>query len=185
MQKSIQETKLHDHTCLIFKNELEFFHCAIPFIIEGLKNNEKCYLIIDDILRESVLKNFKYLYRNGQNPFNEKGFKEKVVIEDFKNIYLKKGFFEGEAALGSYIDILEKTKSEGFNGLRVFAELSTSMRKINTEDFLMYEEDADKHFEDNNFLAVCAYNEKYFSREYLLKVRKTHPVEINLLRTRF
>ena len=186
MQKSIQEIKSHDHTCLIFKNELEFFHCVIPFIIEGLKNNEKCYLVIDDISREEVLRNFKYLFRNGQNPLNIATFKNEIVIEDFKNIYLKKGYFETSSALESYISILERTKSEGFNGLRVFAEISSSLSKLtNTEDFLTYEADADKCFEKNNFLAVCAYNQKYFSNEYLLKVKKIHPIEIDLLKTRF
>ena len=186
MQKSIQEAKLHDHTCLIFKNELEFFHCAIPFIIEGLKNNEKCYLIIDDISREEVLRNFKYLYRNEQNPSWEKYLNDKIVIENFRNIYFQNNTFEVSSVRENYLLILKKAKVEGFNGLRVFAEVSSSLSGlIKAEDFLIWEEEADKYFDDNNFLAVCAYNEKYFSREYLLRMRKIHPVEINLLKTRF
>ena len=183
MQKSIQETKLHDHTCLIFKNELEFFHCAIPFIIEGLRNNEKCYLVIDNISREEVLRNFKYLYRNEQDPSWEKHLNDKIIIEDFRNIYLKNGVFEINSVLENYLSILQKTKKEGFNGLRVFAEVSSSL--VKAEDFLIWEEEADKHFKSNDFMAVCVYNQRYFSKEDLLRVKKMHPVEIDLLKTRF
>ena len=184
-QKSIQETRLHDHTCLIFKNELEFFHCAVPFLAEGLKNNEKCYLVIDDISREEALRNFKYLCRSGQNPFTEKVLNDKIVIEDFKNVYLPKGVFDINLPLQYYISALEKAKFEGYSGLRVFAELSGSMCKVSSKIFLEYEEKADKHFENNNFLAVCAYNQKYFSNDFILRVKKIHPVEIDLIKTRF
>ena len=185
MLKTIQESKIHDHTCLIFTNTTEFFHCAIPFIREGLKNNEKCYIVIDDITEEEVFKKFKYLFKTRENPLHEIRQDDKIVIEQFQNIYLNNDKFTIDNTLKNYISILNKAISDGYNGLRVFAEISHSMHNlIGTNDFLIWEKEADKHFAGNNFLAVCAYNKKYFSQDYISQVITVHPVEIDVINTR-
>lgn len=183
--KTIQEIKLHDHTCLLFKNQLEFFHCAIPFMREGITNNEKCYIVIDEIKKEDVYKNFKNVFREGLIPQEEFTNQGNIVIEQFKNIYLKDGIFDINKTIETYVSILNKALSDGYSGLRVFAEISSSLQKaINPEEFYLYECKVDKCFKDNNFIAVCAYDKKYFSEEYLKKSVNIHPVEIDLFSTR-
>ena len=185
MLKTIQETKMHDHTCLFFNNNLEFFHCAIPFITEGLKNNEKCFVVVDEITREEVLKNFKYLFRDGRNPFEELGKNSRVEIIHFKDVYLIDGFFNTERTIENYLAVTEQAIANGFSGVRVFAEVSDSLKSLaNQEEFLLYEEKIDKYFNDHNFLAVCAYSKKHFSDNFLSKMLRAHPIEIDLLRTR-
>lgn len=185
MHKSIQQCELHDHTCLIFNNQKEFFHCAVPFLIKGIKNNEKCLLVIDEITREDVISNFKYLQRNGIKPFEELN-KGKIVIEEFKRIYLPDSSFNMNRTLNNYISILNNAISEGYKGLRVFAEISYLMKNtIKPEDFSIWEMEADKHFAGNNFLAVCAYNKNLFTDQYIKQVTKIHPIEVDLFKTRF
>ena len=185
MLKTIQETKMHDHTCLLFNNNLEFFHCAIPFITEGLKNNEKCFVIVDEIKREEVLKNFKYLFRDGRNPFEGLGKNSRIEILHFKDVYLIDGFFNAERTIENYLAITEQAIVSGFSGVRVFAEISSSLKNLtNKKEFLLYEEKVDNYFSNHNFLAVCAYNKKCFPDDFLSKISRIHPIEIDLLRTR-
>lgn len=184
MHKSIQECKLHDHTSLIFNNQTEFFHCAIPFLLNGIKNNEKCLLVIDEITREDTISNFKYLHREGIRPFEELT-KGKIVIEEFKKIYLPDGLFNMDRTLNTYISILNKAISEGYEGLRVFAEISYSMKNIiKPENFAIWEIEADKHFDKSNLLAVCAYNKNIFLDQYIKQIIKIHPIEVDLFKTR-
>lgn len=183
--KTVQETKMHDHSCLFFASKKEFFHCAIPFIREGLKNNEKCYLIIDEITKEEVLRNFTSIFREGYMPPDEFSGTKGIVIKHFKEIYLTHGAFDSERTIENYINITQVHLNEGFSGVRVFAEISSSLKNlINLSDFLSYETKVDNCFPRNKFLAVCAYNKNCFSDEYLLKMQKIHPIEIDLINTR-
>ena len=180
MQKSIQETKLHDHTFLIFRDKIEFVHCLVPFITSGLKQNERCLIVIDEITREDILKSFKYAFRGGINPFNELN-KGAIIIEQFINVYKNNSSFSTEHNLQYYKSEIEKSIQDGYNGLRVFAEVSS---RINPEEFIKWEKEADKHFNSNKFLAVCAYNQKYFGNGHVSKIKAAHPIEIDVIRTR-
>lgn len=180
MQKSIQETKLHDHTYLIFRNKIEFVHCLVPFITNGIKQNERCLIVTDEITREDLLRSFKFLFRNGVNPFDELN-KGAIVIEKFINVYQDNNSFNIEHNLQHYKSAIEKAILDGYNGLRVFAEVSS---KINPESFIKWEKEADKHFDKNKFLAVCAYNQKYFGNGFMSKIKAAHPIEIDIIRTR-
>ena len=185
MQKPIQETQLHDHTCLVFRDRIEFFHCMVPFITNGIKNNERCLIVIDEISRDDVLKNFKFLFRNGVNPFLEME-KGSIVIENFCDVYYQNGEFKSERNLYYYQSQVTKAFTDGYKGLRVFAEISCSLKdKISPLSFLEWEKEADKHFDTTKFLAVCAYNQKYYSNNFLHKMRAAHPIEIDVIKTRF
>lgn len=184
MIKTIQQIQNHDHTCLIFENEIEFFHCAIPFIKDGINKNEQCMIVVDEIKREEVLSKFKFLYRDGTNPFDELN-KGKIVIKHFKDIYLPDGVFSIKRTAETYMSFVREALSNGYSALRVFAEVSTLVRNtIKEHDFWVWEETACKYFPDNNFIAVCAYNKKYFSKDFILKTKAIHPIEIDLIATR-
>lgn len=186
MLKTIQDIRLHDHTCMGFNSALEFFHCAIPFISEGLKNNEKCLLIIDEITKEETFNSFRYLNRKGKRVFDELFFQDKRIrIELFKNFYLPDNTFNMERMGETYLAVLNEAISEGYSGLRAFVEISYSAKNhITLDDFYNWEKAAQQYFKDNKFLAVCAYNKKYFTEDYFSKITKLHPVEIDLLKTR-
>ena len=40
MKKAIRELELCDHTFLLFNDQMEFMHCLIPFIREGINKNQ-------------------------------------------------------------------------------------------------------------------------------------------------
>ena len=184
MKKSVQDLSMHDHTCLAFSNQVEFFHCAIPFLREGINNNEKCYLILDDITREEAIRNFKYIFK--EQAFDLQKTLSYITIENMRNIYLPDNKFIMERTRDLYLSTIKKTiAEEGYTGLRAFVELSSTLKKsMNLEEFQIWEKYADQYFKDNKFLAVCAYNKKLFPDEYISKVVNVHPIEIDIINTR-
>ena len=184
MKKSVHDISLHDHTCLIFSNQVEFFHCAIPFLREGIKKNEKCCLVVDNITREDVIRNLKYLFK--EQAFDLQKMLPYITIENTKNIYIPDNKFNIERTIDLYLSNVKKAiTEEGYTGLRAFVELSSTLEKyIDLEGFQIWEKYADQHFKDNKFLAVCAYNKKLFSDEYILKTINAHPIEIDIITTR-
>lgn len=186
--KTIQDLCGLEHTCLIYNSEIEFFHCLIPFVRDGIKNNEKCLIVIDEIKRESVLRNFKFIYREGFIPPKEFSKDGNIVIEKFKNIYLKNGYFSMEETIGFYGSSTKQAIDAGYTGLRAFVEVSCDAKEfIGQEIFLAWEEYADdclKQSKEQNFKAVCAYDKKYFDSKFLEKMIHAHPVQIDLIGTR-
>ena len=177
---------MHDHTCLIFDSTTEFFHCMIPFIREGIKNNEKCFVVIDEITREEVLSTFKKIFREGIIPPEELNNDKHIVIENFKNIYLPDGKFDMDRTISSYIKTVDDAIKDGYTGVRVFAEVSTFLSGLNGKEcFLNWEAFADQYFFHHNFIAVCAYNKKYLaSEDHISRTIKVHPIEIDIIKTR-
>ncbi len=184
MKKTVQDILMHDHTCLIFKNQTEFFHCAIPFLRDGINKNEKCLLVLDDITREDAIRYFKYIFKD--EIFNLQKVLSYITIESFKNLYFPDNKFNLERNLKMYLTAVKKAVTEeGFTGVRVFAEVSSTLQnRINLEEFYLYEAEVDKCFKNNKFLAVCAYNKKLFSDEYVSQIINVHPVEIDVINTR-
>lgn len=183
--KTIQEVKEEDHSCLIYNSNLEFLHCLVPFIREGLKKNEKCLIVLDEIKREDIIRSFKHIYREGPIPASDFCPNGRITIEQFQNIYLENNVFNAEDTLKKYLKILQFSLKEGYRGLRAFVEVSTSAKEIiKSETFLEWEKYADNCFKNSNFQAVCAYNKKCFSDDYISKVISTHPVQIDSIGTR-
>lgn len=183
--KTIQEVKKEDHSCLIYNSTLEFLHCLIPFVREGLKNNEKCLIILDEIKREDIIRSFKHIYREGPIPASDFCPNGRITIEQFQNIYLENNVFNMEKTMGTYLNFLNSALKEGYSGLRAFVEVSASAKEIiKNETFLEWEKYADKHFKNSNFQAVCAYDKKRFSEEYISKIISAHPIQIDLIGTR-
>lgn len=185
VSKTIQEITKDDHTCLIYSSNLEFLHCLIPFVREGFKRNRKTLIVLDEIKREDILRSLKHIYREGPISAEDLMPHGKLVIEQFKNLYLPDNAFNMERTMEYYFNSTKKAMEEGYSGLRVFAEVSSSAKDIiNIPIFMEWEEYADRYFKDSNFEAVCAYNKKYLSEEDLIKVQSIHPITIDLIRTR-
>jgi|GEM_PF-2778880 len=186
--KTIQELDKHEHTCLIYKSNLEFLHCLIPFIREGFKRNERCLIVLDEIKREDIIRSFKHIYREGPIPAEDLSPSGRILIEQFKNIYLRNEKFSMEETIKFYISSTKKAIEDGYSGFRAFVEISQSAKDlIGSDEFLKWEEYADKclsQIKGENFQAVCAYNKKSFSDEYIEQIIKAHPVQIDLIGTR-
>lgn len=195
VKKSIKEINLHDHTCLVFNNQSEFFRHLTPFVSDSFAKNEKCLIVIDDITRKEVIQNLKPVFiENFKNvylkddPFGLEQITDSVkpqrslgaiVIENFKNVYLKRGIFDREETAKYYLGQVNHALEQGYSGLRLFAEVSSTLKNLsNPDDFLRYEEWVDKFFPESKFSAVCSYNKSLFSNEYIQEAIRIHPVEI-------
>lgn len=180
MKKSVQEVDIHNHTCLIYNNQAELFQSLIPFISEGLNRNQKGFIVTSDIVTGSeILKGIELIYTEIVKRLKKPNLLRSITIESFKNVYLKNDLFNMEAAGKYYLSQVEEALKEGFSGLRVFAELSSSLKTlVNPKDFLQWEEEADKVFPKTKFCAVCAYDKRLFSNEYIQEAINIHPIEV-------
>lgn len=183
--KTIQQIKKDDHSCLIYNSKVEFLHCLIPFVREGIKKNEKCLIVLDEIQREDIIRSFKHIYREGPIPASDFCPNGRITIEKFQSIYFKEKEFSMESTIKLYLDFTKQALEEGYSGARTFVEVSSSIKELIKENvFLEWEKYGDKYFHNSNFQAVCAYDKKHFSAEFLEQIQHIHPINIDLIGTR-
>ncbi|MHA2055352.1 MAG: MEDS domain-containing protein, partial [Candidatus Hodarchaeales archaeon] len=117
-----QTNDLEPHLCNIFRDNNEQFSVLTSFVLSGLRNNEKCLVILDNHKKEKVLKKI-------QNSIEFKPYFEKNQIE-FSST--EEFFTEGER-FNSYQSLLKlkekknQSISQGFTRLRIVSEMSWTL----------------------------------------------------------
>ena len=171
LKRKIEELKLGEHLCCIYKNKKEQLS-IIPFILAGLKNNEKCIYILNDNTREEIVQAFKELNIKIEEYINSKQL-EFLTKED---TYLKDGYFDPDRMIELLKQSEEVAIKDGYKGLRVTGEMSWVFTRLQgVEKLIEYEAKLNYFLSQSRTAAVCQYDESKFTPEILLGVIRTHP----------
>jgi len=173
---SIQEIKFHDHLSLIYENREELFDIVIPFITEGLDIGDKCFLLLNEPLRELFISKLKLKYSNIDSPL-ELGKVELINSEEF--LAVEEGFTPDKFSLfleSLYNDSLE----QGYSSIRIVKDMSWMMEKnLTISQLLNYESAVNKFYLYHQACGICQYDRNRFGPEFIIQVLKTHRLIIN------
>lgn len=173
----LADLKAGDHVSLLYKTNEYFEKTIIPFILLGLKNNEKVvyitdthtsYFIINSIEKE--LKNIYEFINNGQ-----------FVILSYQDTYLKEGYFDPDKMIEFLKTSTNKAIEENYTALRTTGEMTWALRGFTGSDKLIeYVAKLNYFFKDENCrcIGLCQYDIKKFDYATLLDVISTHPYVI-------
>ncbi|MEM4201601.1 MAG: MEDS domain-containing protein, partial [Candidatus Hadarchaeum sp.] len=164
--------KSGEHICCIYRNKKERDAALVSFFSAGLKNNEKCLLVMDECTEEEVVRAFE------SAGVEVKKYLKKRQLELLKvdEAYLKDGYFDPDRTLEIIRQTVEAAVSQGYQGLRGAAEASWSLRKVpGSERQMEYEAKINKFLPQGRVSVMCLYNERKFPPETLLDVIYTHP----------
>jgi len=168
----VEKIKLGQHLCAFYDNPINQFSYIIPYMVSGLKNNEKCFYILDENTQDNLKKAF-----DGAG-FDISGYlkSKQLVFYTKAETYMNKGYFEPV----KMINLLKETESlalkEGYKGIRVTGEMTWVFGSWeNFEKLIEYENRLNEFFPDSKACAICQYNEKRFDQEVLTDIIATHP----------
>jgi len=172
LKREFEELKLREHLCCIYKNKKEQLSIVIPFILAGLKNNEKCVYILDESTREKIVQAFKKLNIDVEGYIKSQQF-EFLTKED---TYLKDGDFDPDRMVELLKQSEDMAIKDGYRGLKVLGEMSWVFTKLSgVEKLIEYETKLNYFFPQSRSTAVCQYDESKFTPEILLDVIRAHP----------
>ncbi|MBI5360390.1 MAG: MEDS domain-containing protein [Planctomycetes bacterium] len=174
--KSLEELKIHDHFCLVYKNQKEQFSVVIPFIRIGLERGEKNVYIADDNTVQSVLDEMRQQGIDADSAVKSGA----LAVVTKKDTYLKQGYFDPDCMLTLLTEFVEAAKAEGYSALRVTGEMTWFLgNERGVERLMEYESKLNYFFRDHDCLAICQYNYNRFSPEVILDMIYTHPLVIH------
>jgi len=173
--RTITDLKPGDHLCQIYETEEEHRKLLTPYLIQGLRNNEKVLYIVDTHTAEVIL---EYLNSEGfdPNPYLDSG---QFSIITRNEAYVKEGNFDPDRMIELLRSETEKAIKEGYGALRVTGEMTWALRGLpGSEKLIEYEAKLNDFFPGSKALAVCQYDKNQFSPEILLNILKTHPIAV-------
>jgi len=161
----------NDHFALIYEDRDEQFAAAIPFIRQGLDQNEQCLYIADENSREEVLAAMR-----------DRGLDVDAALESGaltvvtkRDTYLRNGAFEPDDMIAFLDDAIDDAAA-AYDGLRVAGEMTWVFGDDpDLASLVEYEGKLNRLLPEENSIALCQYNRERFPADVLIDIVKTHP----------
>jgi len=159
------------HIASVFKSEPEQFSSAVPFILSGLENGEKCVYIADRSSKEDIVDALMKV-RNIQNHLDA----GHLTFMSRDDTYLKGGHFDMNRMLGLWKETEKRALAEGYAGLRGTGEMTWyTSKKPGVEHLVEYEARVNDLYPDIKPSFLCQYDEPSFDHSTMLDVIRVHP----------
>jgi hypothetical protein len=165
-----EELGLGDHVAFFFKNNNERLSFVIPYILNGLRNFERCVYIADENTVPDILADFQ---RAGVDigDVTAKGALSVVTKHDS---YLRHGIFEPERMITDLDRDVRFALQSGFWGLRVTGEMSWALDLPSALSQLCeYEKELCRRW-PNHLGGLCQYNESLFPVDVVERMNVCH-----------
>ena len=159
------------HICALFRGVAERDAIAVPFVLEGLGNGDKCNCFVDEgieAVRAAVAANEKIPPEVEAN---------QLVIRSSKETYLRGGRFSAQEMLDFLDDSVSTAlDKEGFPFVRVTGEKIWTPEELpDLPEFLAYEAELNRFVPRYPQVIMCLYDLDHYGGEILVDILKTHP----------
>lgn len=161
----------NDHFALIYNTKDELFASAVPFLRQGLEQDEQCLYVVDERSEEKL--EIIEALRAGGIDVDEARKSGALVFYTVAETYLRTEPFDPEAMISFYADAINDALTE-YEGLRVVAGTNW-IEDVSLEAFMEYEGRVNTLFEETDSMALCHYDRTYLPADVIHDVIQTHP----------
>lgn len=168
------ELGLGDHVAFFFKNNEERLAFVIPYIVNGLRNLERCVYIADENTVPEILAGFKEAGID-IDAVTASGALSVLTKHD---TYLRHGIFEPERMIADLDRDVRFALQNGFSGLRVTGEMSWALDlPFALSRLREYEQELCRRW-PTQLGGLCQYNESRFPSDVVERMAGCHCVVV-------
>ena len=160
-----------DHLCFLYETDYQHRTVLMPFLRQGLEQDEKVLYVADDRTPQTIL---AYLQDTGMEvkPRLDSG---QLAILTCDHTYLRGGVFDPEAMITLISAETEKALAEGYTALRGTSDMSWALRGLpGSERLVEYEARLNDVLPGSKCLVLCQYDRRRFDREDLWNLLRVH-----------
>ena len=153
-----------NHLCSLYETDIGRIKLSVPFLADGLRSGDKCFLIASNLTQDDILHHLKEVYPETRSAIK----RSRLVISDgtptSRDLY---EYFEQ--------NFLESTR-HGDQYIRVLGDMAWAIDKRMSFDDLMDFEMRYNHSLARKFAVVslCQYDSRRFAGTEILNVLKQH-----------
>ena len=162
-----------DHICAVYSGSAELGHLVADFIVQGLRNGERCWYIASATEATTVT---AALRKRGVK-VNMNIRRSALSILDGGSAYIVHGQFDPEATVKTFNDAIEAALKDGFTGFRAAAEMSWLLKaKDGAQRVIAYEALLRSLFATSSATGLCLYQRTRMPLNVLNGALATHPI---------
>lgn len=163
------------HICGFFDSEDERYEVILPYLKEGLENNEEVLNILEST---SYSDHCNRLNKAGV-AVNEKLESSQLKVLSADETYLKGGSFAADKMYKMLEDALIKAKEAGYKSVRACGDMSWALRNVaGTDELIEYEARLNELTSKHSCSLICMFDINKFSGRALADILATHPYVI-------
>jgi two-component system, sensor histidine kinase PdtaS len=160
-----------DHTCVFYRSEDSLREVLTPYIADGLRRGERCFLAQKPGVAKQLLFDLRFLGVDVDDAIRRGALD---LHSDHEAYSLDRGF-EPDAMVEMLLRSIDRAKTNGFTGFRTAGELRWAVEGRNECDQLLtYEELVDQSFPGKPAIGLCQYDLNAFPPDVLKKVMDSH-----------
>lgn len=165
-----EQLGLGDHVAYFFKCNEERLSFVIPYMIEGLRNNERCVYIADENTVPEILAEFK---KAGVD-IGASSASGALSVVTKHDTYLRNGIFDPGRMIADLDKDVKYALQHSFSGLRITGEMSWALDLPSALIRLCeYEHELYRHW-PAQLAGLCQYNETSFPSDVIERTAKCH-----------
>lgn len=163
------------HICGFFDSEDERYDVILPYLKEGLENNEEVLNILETT---SYAHHAERLNAAGIT-YEEKLSTGQLKVLSADETYLKGGYFAADKMYKLLEETLIESKENGYDGVRACGDMAWALRGVaGTDELVEYEARLNQLTPQHSCSLICMYDINKFSGKTLADVLATHPYVI-------
>jgi len=174
--KALDLIRWGTHVAQFYNTKDDLKELLVPYLEEGLRDNELCVWITDDMSEEEAKESLAKATPHLQEYMNKK----QIQFFQHKEWYLADGYFDAEKVLNNAISKCQEALSSGYSGLRITGVISW-IEKSDWNSFMEYERNLDNAMPDNKAFALCAYKENKCTPNNISEVMDRHKYSLSRL----
>ncbi len=163
------------HICGFFDSEDERYDVILPYLKEGLENNEEVLNILEST---SYSDHCNRLHKAGI-AVHEKLESSQLKVLSADETYLKGGSFAADKMYNMVEEALINAKAAGYKSIRVCGDMTWALRNVDgTDELIEYEARLNELTPKHSCSLICMYDINRFSGRAMADVLATHPYVI-------
>lgn len=163
------------HICGFFESEDERYQVILPYLKEGLENNEEVLNILEST---SYTDHCQRLHEAGISVM-EKLASNQLKVLSADETYLNGGSFAADKMYDLVEQALISAKEKGYDSIRACGDMTWALRNVaGTDELIQYEARLNELTPKHSCSLICMYDLNRFSGRTLADVLATHPYVI-------
>lgn len=163
---------LGNHACLIYEEVSEALPVAVPYLVAGLRDGDRCLVITGEQPPQLF---FAALEQAGVDIEAELG-RGALAVMPIWDESLSAATFHPEGTIELVRSVVEEAQHAGFQRLRLVADMTWALqRQIGREQLIAYEALGTHLLEVAPMLALCLYHRRRSEPALIRDALRTHP----------
>jgi hypothetical protein len=160
------------HVCAFFDSRDSQYEVLVPWLKEGLENNESAVNILSSELHEDHCERLK----KGGIAVKESVSRNQLKVVATEESYLYGGSFAAERMFKIVEDAAIESRKGPYGGLRACGEMEWALKNLpGTDELMEYEARLNMLTPNHDCSIVCCYDINRFSGNAIADILATHP----------